>query len=166
MANIVTTNSRPMTPAISPINGGHPLIPAPTTSIAPRTPQVIKGAPNPMTSIASDVKNSLYGTGSLSANSAHFGSIQSNIARALSVSNEFSNKPAMASLQAAQKSMSLASSAKDSASRASYLAQARQALVEANNAMSSLGYGKAIGQTAPINPKPLMGASSVNRRIL
>jgi hypothetical protein len=166
MVNIVTTNSRPMVPVQSPTtNGSHPMLPVPSPSIAPRNPQVISGAPNPMVHIASDIKNSLYGTGSFGSNNVHIGSIQSNISRALSVSNEFSNKPAQEALLAAQKSMALASSAKDSASRATFLAQAKQSLVQANNAMASLGYGKSTPQVAPINPQPLMSASSANRRI-
>jgi hypothetical protein len=165
MVNIVTTNSRPMVPVQSPTtNGSHPLVPAP--SIAPRTPQIIKGAPNPMASISSDIRNSLYGTGSLGTNSAHIQSIQSNISRALSVSNEFSNTPAKDSLLAAQKALALANTAKDATSRASALQAAQRSLIEAQNKMASLGYGKPIGQTAPINPQPLLSTSSANRRVL
>ena len=164
MVNIVTTNgSRPMIPA-TPV-GRHPLVPAPTPSISGGHP-IIPGVPNPMTHIASDIRNSLYGTGSFGSNNVHIGSIQSNISRALSVSNEFSNKPAQEALLAAQKSMALASSSKDSASRATYLAQARQALVTANNAMASLGYGKSTPQVAPINPQPMFTTQVNNRRVL
>lgn len=71
-------------------------------------------------------------------------SIQENIARALSISTKLSNKLAQSALQAAQQSMKLAGSAKDYATRACYLAQAKQALIAANNPIASLGYGKAI----------------------
>jgi hypothetical protein len=168
MVNIVTTNSgRPMIPAPTPsTSGSHPMLPAPTPAPVGGHP-IITGVPNPMTSIANDVRNSLYGTGSFGSGNVHIGSIQSNISRALSVSNEFSNKPAQASLQAAQQSLSQAASAKDAASRNAALAQARQYMIRANNEMSAIGYGKAIPQTTTANPRPLLSASSVNsRRVL
>lgn len=140
MANIYTS-SRPVAP---PVSGQAPPIKQGGTP-----PPIIKGVPNPMTQIASTVRNSLFGSGSLGTNNAHIGSIQNNIARAISVSKEFSNTPAIESLLAAQASMTAASSAKDSASRNAALASAKQSLIIANNAMSSLGYGKAIGQVVP-----------------
>lgn len=69
----------------------RPATPAPTPSIAPGgAPRVISGVPNPMVHIASDLRNSLYGSGSLTSGNAHIGSIQTNITRVMSVSNEFS----------------------------------------------------------------------------
>lgn len=133
--------NRPLTPSIAP--GG--------------APTVISGVPNPQTQISKDIRNSLYGTGSLNSGSAHINSIQNNINRALSVSAVFSNKPATTALQAAQASLKAAASAKDAATRNAALAAAKQSLITANNAMSSLGYGKAIGSIAakPNTPKYL-----------
>ena len=102
--------------------------------LAPNMPQqVIRGVPNPMVNIASDIRNSLCGRGSLSSGSAHIGSIQANINRALNASKQFSNAPAQASLLAAQKSIASGD-----------MASAQRSLIEANNAMASLGYGKSI----------------------
>src|SRR5665647_94781 len=115
-----------------------------TPRLAPGgSPQIIRGAPNPMSQIQSNIRNSLYGRGSFSSGSAHIGSIQNNINRALSVSKQFSNAPAQASLLAAQKSIA-----------AGDLAGAQKSLIEANNAMASLGYGKSISQPLrdPNNP--------------
>jgi len=107
-----------------------------TPRLAPGgSPQIIRGVPNPMSNIASDIRNSLYGRGSLSSGSAHIGSIQANINRALNASKQFSNAPAQASLLAAPKSIA-----------AGDMASAQKSLIEANNAMASLGYGKSISQ--------------------
>lgn len=134
-----------MVPA-SPSSGSHPFIPAsPSAGGHP----FISGLPNPQTQISKDIRNSLYGTGSFGASNVHVGSIQQNIARALSVSNEFSNKPAQESLLEAQKNLNLAASAKDAATRAVALANAKQALIAANNQMASQGYGKSIGSVSP-----------------
>ena len=111
-------------------------------------PQIIRGVPNPMSNIASDIRNSLYGRGSLSSGGAHIGSIQANINRALNASKQFSNTPAQAALQAAQKSIA-----------AGDLAGAQKSLIEANNAMASLGYGKSISQ-------PLRDPNRTNRNNL
>ena len=97
------------------------------------SPQVIRGVPNPMFNIASDIRNSLCGRGSLSSGSAHIGSIQANINRALNASKQFSNAPAQTALQAAQRSIASGD-----------MASAQRSLIEANNAMASLGYGKSI----------------------
>ena len=120
-----------------------------TPRLAPGgSPQIIRGVPNPMSNIASDIRNSLYGRGSISSGSAHIGSIQANINRALNASKQFSNTPAQASLLAAQKSIA-----------AGDLAGAQKSLIEANNEMSSLGYGKSILQ-------PLRDPNNPNRNTL
>ncbi|MHB8102372.1 MAG: hypothetical protein ACYDEF_09410 [Methanosarcina sp.] len=106
------------------------------------------GTPNPMVNIASNIRNSLFGRGSLSSGGAHIGSIQTNINRALNASKQFSNAPAQTALQAAQKSIA-----------AGDLAGAQKSLIEANNAMASLGYGKSISQ-------PLRDPNRTNRNIL
>ena len=106
------------------------------------------GTPNPMSQIQSNIRNSLYGRGSLSSGGAHIGSIQANINRALNASKQFSNTPAQAALQAAQKSIA-----------AGDLAGAQKSLIEANNAMASLGYGKSISQ-------PLRDPNNPNRNTL
>ena len=138
--------NNPFIPA-SPSSSSHPNVPASPT--AGGHPAIISGVSNPQSQIAKDVLNSLKGTGSLTSNSIHVSSIQSNIARALSVSNEFSNKPAQASLLEAQKNLNLATSAKDSATRNAALAAAKQALIQANNQMANLGYGKSIPSASP-----------------
>jgi hypothetical protein len=168
MATILTTNgSRPMVPAPSPTtSGSHPMLPAPTPAISGSHPLIpAKPVINPMSAIANDVRNSLYGTGSFGSNNVHIQSIQSNISRALSVSNEFANKPAQASLQAAQQSLAQAASAKDAASRYAALAAARQYMIMANNEMSAIGYGKPISQTTTSTPKPMITTSQVNKRV-
>ena len=111
-------------------------------------PQVIRDVPNPMSQIQSNIRNSLYGRGSFSSGSAHIGSIQNNINRALSVSKQFSNAPAQTALQAAQRSIA-----------AGDMKSAYSSLITANNEMASLGYGKSISQ-------PLRDPNRTNRNNL
>ena len=120
-----------------------------TPRLAPGgSPQIIRGAPNPMSNIASDIRNSLYGRGSFSSGGAHIGSIQANINRALNASKQFANTPAQASLLAAQKSIA-----------AGDMKSAYSSLITANNEMASLGYGKSISQ-------PLKDPNRTNRNNL
>jgi hypothetical protein len=113
--------------------------------------KIIGGVPNPKTQIYSDIRNSINGKGSLNSSSVHLNSIQQNINRAISVSKEFSDTPALASLQSAKTFMTQAASAKDATTRNAALANAKAALVAANNTMAGQGYGKSISGAPSIS---------------
>jgi hypothetical protein len=130
-----------------------------TTAAATNT-KIISGVANPKTQIYSDIRNSINGRGSLNSSNVHVNSIQQNIARAISVSKEFSDAPALTALQNAQKYMATASGAKDVASRNAALASAKAELITANNTMANQGYGKIISTTT----KPSI--STANNKIV
>ena len=164
---VITTGSHPLIAAPSPTTtdhisttGSHPVVTAPSQiSGSGSHPAIISGVPNPQAHIANDILNSLKGTGSLATSNVHVGSIQQNLARAISVSNEFSDKPAQVALVNAQKAMAEAAGAKDAAARNAAFANAKQALIQANNEMASRGYGKPIISTASVNNNKLFGGS-------
>lgn len=86
----------------------------------------------------------------------HANSIQINLNRALSMSQEFSDKPTQPSLLEAQKYMKQAINATDANTRAAALAQAKQALIAANNAMAAKGYGKVMPSISSPNNRRLL----------
>lgn len=83
-------------------------------------------------------------------------SIEHNINRAISVSNEFSDKPAIDALQQAKRYMKQAISARDAGERATALANAKQALIAVNNQMAERGYGKAIPSVSSPNKRRVL----------
>lgn len=99
------------------------------------------GKANPMSSMESSIRNSLFGRNSITSGSVNVNSVRSNIANALKVSSQFSTNPANADLLAAQKSMNAMITSSGSAREAN-LAAARASLLAAQKTMSSLGYGK------------------------
>jgi hypothetical protein len=100
----------------------------PTNMVASRqsTPQ------NPLVNVASMVRNSISGSGSLSSGDVHMGSIQANIQNAINRTGN-SDLSALASLQSAQKYMAQAAGAKDIATRNAALANAKAQLINVNN---------------------------------
>jgi hypothetical protein len=122
------------------------------TTPKPASPQVQPTPNKPVTStvgaynptVISNVKNSLYGTGSLSDSSVHVNSIKSNINNALKVNPNDSN------LLAAQKAMNSISSTSTAAAQAAALKTTQTALTSLYNQSKSSSGTK----PTPIKPAP------------
>jgi hypothetical protein len=117
-----TTSATLLKPAIKEFSASKPL----SASISSTVKQT---SPNPL---FSDIKNSLSGSGSLSSSNVHIGSIQSNIARALTRTGN-SNAVTRDSLLKAQNFMSAAAGAKTASERQAALTSAKNLLLAANN---------------------------------
>jgi hypothetical protein len=106
---------------------------------------VNKNIPNPTAYAARAVRESLSGTGSLSASSANITLLQKNVNSALTITNKLNGTPGKANLLAAQTALAKAAASSSTTDKNAALATAKSALQAAQNEYTSKGYtGKTI----------------------